>query len=242
VEVYLPEYGWTRFDPTPAGPRTETERQAVADARESDLPDVDTAGSANATLAGTTAPTGNETAEETTTEAAENDTSTTTAAAADANGTNATTTAAPPQVTVGGPAAASGTGADAGGGTRAPSLPQLAAWTLLAVGLLAAARRSGLAGRLYRAAWLRYLPRDDPAAVVEGAYERAEYALGRRVRPRRDTETVREFLDAVDAGPAARRLARLRETARYGDPPTEADAQEARRLIAAVRGDNGDNV
>jgi Transglutaminase-like enzymes, putative cysteine proteases len=45
VEVYFPEVGWVRFDPTPAADRSDTEQSTLEAAREGDAANVDTAGS-----------------------------------------------------------------------------------------------------------------------------------------------------------------------------------------------------
>ncbi|MFT4957830.1 MAG: transglutaminase-like putative cysteine protease, partial [Halobacteriales archaeon] len=48
VEVYFPDEGWVRFDPTPASPRTQMEQGAVEQARGEGLPNVDANGSGGA--------------------------------------------------------------------------------------------------------------------------------------------------------------------------------------------------
>jgi transglutaminase-like putative cysteine protease/signal transduction histidine kinase len=45
VEVYFPDVGWVQFDPTPGGPRTDLEREAIEQARAQGLANVDAKGS-----------------------------------------------------------------------------------------------------------------------------------------------------------------------------------------------------
>ncbi|MFC6786584.1 DUF3488 and transglutaminase-like domain-containing protein [Halobaculum halobium] len=47
VEVYFPDRGWVQFDPTPSGPREDTEQASVETAREEGADNVDAAGSEN---------------------------------------------------------------------------------------------------------------------------------------------------------------------------------------------------
>jgi hypothetical protein len=118
-----------------------------------------------------------------------------------------------------------------------PSLPStevLAIWSVVAVGLLAGARRLGLYERAYRSVWLRWQPRTaDGRVAAEGAFARVEYVLSRRARAREPGETVREYLAAVDADERATEVAAVRERARYGGDLSETDVERARRLAAA---------
>ncbi|WP_435098910.1 DUF3488 and transglutaminase-like domain-containing protein [Halarchaeum sp. P4] len=237
VEVYFPDVGWVRFDPTPAGPRQQAEQTRLDEARQQNESGVDTAGSDRTTTTTTT------------TDAGQNGdsgpTSTTTTSTTNAtNGSGAGAGAAstlPPgyrnQPGVGADGAAT-TGSDGG----LPSLPEprvLLLWGVLLGGVYAGLRRLGVFERAYRAVWLRWLPRDDPARVVDGAYERVEYLLGRRYRPRRNGETVREYLSALDAPEEARRVAELRERARYRGEVTAEDADAAAEGLRALVGENG---
>ncbi len=241
VEAYLPGHGWTRFDPTPAAPRSSAERDSLESARERGAENVDTAASADETY--TTVPT------TTTTTTAPETTAATDNTSGNAPGTSVTSYIptrvrqaqgqGPTNFTLTAtPTADDANASDGPGDTDGPLLPPvpvLAIWTLLGAGVLAAVRRSGLAERAYRAAWLRYQPNGDPSTVVEGAYDRVEFVLERRHRPRESGETVREYLDAIDASEPARRVAQLRESARYGGGPSESEAEEARGLVEDVR-------
>lgn len=247
VEVYLPDYGWTRFDPTPAAPRSSAEQASIEAARERGDANVDTPASADETYTSvptttTTVPTTATTTAGPTGNATPNAPESTLTSvipsrvreAQQEGSTNVTLTPAAPTSNDTNATNETGTPADADG-PLLPPVQVLALWTLLGAGVLAAVRRSGLAAWAYRAAWLRYQPNGDPKTVIEGAYDRVEFVLERRHRPRESGETVREYLDAIDAPEPAHRVARLREAARYGGEPDESDAEEARRLVDEVR-------
>jgi len=234
VEMYVPEQGWVRFDPTPAEPRRAAEQSELVEARAEGREDVDAAGSENATTTPTeTATPGGETqAVKTPDRSPLGEATDTTETSASATGT---TRALPDD-----PAADPGGGGDedaGGGGLPLPRLPPmnvLAIWSVLGVGLAAGARRTGAAERVYRSAWLRWQPRtDDPGVAVEGAFARVEYVLERTHRARRPGETVREYVAAIDPDERAATVAAIRERARYGGTADDADAAEARRLAAA---------
>ena len=74
----------------------------------------------------------------------------------------------------------------------------------------------------------------DPVEEVEAAFERVEYVLGKRYRPRNAGETVRNYVVDVRAGDRAERVANLRERARYAGRVDEEDAAEAKRLARSL--------
>jgi len=233
VEVYFEEYGWIRFDPTPASDRESAEQTRIEIAREQNLTGVDT----NATGGSEWTPTPTITPEPLSTNST-------------ANGSNQSlSTPAGPESVTPPPGAIRGTGSNqtfngtnvtttaptTGGGDSGRSLPsrQETALGLLAlVGIAIGARRSHLGKRAYRAVWLRYQPRDEPRTDIERAFQRLLYSLGERHRrSRRPDETVREYLDAIDADPRTREVAAIRERARYGGSVSEADADRAVTLV-----------
>lgn len=231
VEVYFPDVGWVRFDPTPGSERASEESTIVSSARQQGVEGVDAAGSQNGTW---TPPepengSGGETANNTTTtpirvggRIAGPDQIGNPGALI--NSTNTTNTTAG---SVTDPASGQG------GSGLVPTLPgpeTLTLWTVLGAGLLAGLRRSGLPTRAYRALWLHTTPRGTPAERIDGAYQRVAHVLAHQHRPRRDGETIREYLDAIDAPKPARQVAALRELARYRDTATTADAQRATHL------------
>ena len=221
VEVYFPGEGWVRFDPTPAGPRQNAEQTRLTEARNNNVSGVDTDrsnqdtptptpdGPTTPTPSGTTpTPVGPTTPEPTT----------------DPLGNFTTVEPVDDD-------------ADTGGGV--PELPptdQLVLGLIALVGAVAGIRRSAVADRVYRWGWLRYLPRRDPVTDIERAYRRLEYVLERRYRPRRAGETPREYVEAVDAGPAARELVTVYERMHYGNEASEGMAEAAIDLLGRVRG------
>ena len=219
VEAYFPEQGWVRFDPTPTTPREQTEQSQLQDARGASVPNIDTGETGGEEFSPTPTPTPPP------------------LTATDANNTTETPTPPPLQNTPGGPAgpARTDTASDGfGSDFELPSREETTLGLVALLGVAAGARRSGVSERLYRAVWLRYQRRVDPETDVERAFQRAIYVLGRQERPRGDGETVRVYLDAVDADPRIRRLARLREQARYGGRVDEATAETAVELADEV--------
>ncbi|MFB6104221.1 MAG: transglutaminaseTgpA domain-containing protein [Halobacteriaceae archaeon] len=229
VEVYFPDYGWIKFDPTPSLPRQAAEQDRVAEARANDVAGVDARDSQRGTWTPTTTapPTVNGTTNTTT-----NGT---------ANGT--TIPGLTPSLTgplqgqsgVGDPADVPTTPSQTGGWVPTPpAAPEtMAVWGVLAVGLAAGARRTGVADRTYRSVWLHYQPSRDPRTDVEGAFDRVMYLLERRHRKRRPGETVREYLTAIDPPDDALAVARLREQAVHAGTVSAADASTARRRAAS---------
>ncbi|WP_058994013.1 DUF3488 and DUF4129 domain-containing transglutaminase family protein [Haloarcula sp. CBA1127] len=218
VEVYFPEQGWVQFDPTPSGPREAVRQQRIEDASSDESSP--TVGDGNpveqytpsdtSTPAPLTETNGTETEPTETPTATESDTPTGTAGESDT---------------------------DERRELRLPELPSREEMTLGVVALLgiaAGARRSGLSGRAYRAVWLRYQRRVDPETDVERAFQRAMHVLGKEHRGRKDGETVRAYLDAIEADDRVRRLAALREQLRYGGEVSEAMADEAVEIADGI--------
>jgi len=228
VEVYYPDVGWIQFDPTPADPRQQAENTRLQDARANDEPNVDTRETFNLDPNTTSLPTpsGNGTVIDI--PETDDDNLTTDL---ESNGSDET----PAESTNATESEGGGVG---GFGDRfalpappSPSRTQLALGAVALVGAVAGVRQSGLARRARRFAALRYQQRSDPATDIERAYDRLHILLEQRHRPRRTGETVRQYLAAVDAGPEARRVAELRERARYGNAVSEAAADEAVELV-----------
>jgi transglutaminase-like putative cysteine protease len=231
VEVYFPDQGWVRFDPTPAGPRQTAERQRIQQARQTNGTGVDTNESRDRTFTPTPTATpspgdpGGPGATPTPTPSTPDRNTT-------ANGTANGTTA--PQLGDGADIASpGGGGSEEDDGLPRPTREQAALGLVVLLGAAAGIHRSGAGPRLYRELWLRYQPRsDDPGADVTRAFERLEYLAEKADAPRRPGETAREFARRVRAGGAeaderATRLATLHERARYGGGVTAGEADEA---------------
>jgi len=229
VQVYFPDVGWVRFDPTPAGPRQGAEQSRLDEARSDDRSDVDlgdTGGSEwtpteTATPAPLTPPPDDGPQPDATPAipglAERAPSGPGNAPAPTTPGVNATDD--------------DGSAVGSGGG---PGLPSREEATLLGIalfGLLVGVRRSSAARRVYRAVWLRYQPGRDPAADARRAFERLEVLLAQQYRPRRPGETPRQYLDAVDADERARRVAHIHERAQYAGTVTREEADEAVGLV-----------
>ena len=234
VEVYFPDVGWVRFDPTPAGPREAVEGESLAEAREANRTDVDTNDStggewtptATATPAPLTPPqqqpSGDPQATFTRPENLVPEGLTATQGnISGGNVTSAGNTSAP-----GGPGSESGAG-----GIDWPTREEATLVGIALFGLVIGIRRLGLARRAYRAIWLRYQPRADPSTDAERAFERLEYLLERRYRDRKPGETPRQYLADIGADERARTIAAIHERARYAGSVTREDADEAMSLV-----------
>jgi len=220
VEVYFPDVGWVQFDPTPATSRQDAEQSRLTDARLDGRDDVDTNESADA---------------------AETPTAVNTSSATNSSTTNNTTDA-----TLQTEAPFADQPGSAGGGTdddglelpEVPSREQFALGAVVVAGAVAGLRQTGLDRRLSR--WVRFRRgrRADPAADIERAFGQLEFLLERRHRERREGETVRAYLDAIGADSRARRVATIRERARYSGTATDPMADEAVELVRELRTDD----
>ncbi|WP_424017562.1 transglutaminase TgpA family protein [Halorientalis pallida] len=205
VEVYFPDVGWVQFDPTPAGPRQDAEQERI-EGGGGDLGNVDDD-------------------PEPTTEPPSTPDRTTRNPTPETPGSTVETIRTP---TTGGDAVR--TANDESGGIPLPEPPSREEAALILVvlaGAAAGARRLGLHERAYRAVWVRWQPRADPASDVQRAFERVEYVLAREERPRRDGETPRQYLAAIDADETVERVYRLHERARYAGEVTGSVADDA---------------
>ena len=242
VEVYFPEVGWVQFDPTPAGPRESVEGESLVEAREANRTDVDTNDSTNGewtpTATATPAPLtppqeqagGGPQAPITQPENPVPEGLT--ASQGDFSGANVTT--------IGNVSAPDGSGSEGSGGIDWPSREEATLVGIALFGIVIGIRRLGLARRAYRAIWLRYQPRaDDPTTDAERAFERLEYLLERRYRPRKPGETPRQYLADIGADERARTIAAIHERARYAGSVTREDADEAMSLVDDLVSNSG---
>ena len=250
VEVYFPDVGWVSFDPTPPDPRQQVEQAAIQNARASGSDTVDTeetepeeSGPGEIEVPteernGTEGPTSNP-------EAANNPAiQQVPGAEGGRDGDVSEIDPAFEDVALGGRpgnGSSNATDIDEGaGGSGGPPLPpheQLALGAVALIGAVAGLRQSRVVQRVSQSARIRYQRRSDPATDLERAHERLLLLLERRHRPRRDGETVRQYLDAIDAGPRARRVAELRERARYAGDVSKTAADEAVSLVGSIRED-----
>ncbi|MDS0280580.1 transglutaminaseTgpA domain-containing protein [Haloarcula onubensis] len=218
VEMYVEDWGWVQFDPTPGGPRQAAEQQRIDEEEADDGTD-----------------------EETPTESGPTPTPTATSSETPAPGRTPTPTPTPTETrepgatrTPGTTATGTGTGDDDSQFPGLPSREEAALGAIALLGTAAGLRHAGVPERVSRGLWLRYQSPENPEQDIETAFQRAMYVVGERHRERRPGETVRAYLDAVDADDDVRRLAGLRERLRYGGTVSEAAAEEAIDIADAV--------
>ncbi|WP_132057989.1 transglutaminase TgpA family protein [Halorussus amylolyticus] len=242
VEAYFPEVGWVRFDPTPGDPRQTTESAELTQARASNVSDVDTDESEGGTWTPTTTESPTDEGATTTETNETNETSGATEPETGAEGPRRQTPDVRDGVneTVGGSATdedataagASGDGGGLGITVEPPSREQTALGAVVAVGLVAAARRTGVIARLRRVVWLHWQPRSDPETDVSQAFDRLEHVLSREHRERRPGETPRAYLGSLaDGDDRIERVGRLYERVRYAGETDERLADEAVSLV-----------
>ncbi|WIV68280.1 transglutaminaseTgpA domain-containing protein [Natrialbaceae archaeon AArc-T1-2] len=230
VEVYFPDHGWVTFEPTPGGPREETHDAFVEQAREDGSASVDTDDSEDASieegddedppedafdLGELELPDGDN---ESDADGAGDD-------RVDSNGEDEDGIDPGPDVS-----------APDDDGIAMPGLETTIVGLAALVGLVAGVRRTRIPSRLYRGYRLHWQrPGDEPGRDVERAYERLELLLEREYRPRRRSETVRDYLERLASahGLDDRVVAvgRRYERVAYGDGVTR---EEATETIAAV--------
>jgi transglutaminase-like putative cysteine protease len=220
VEVYFPDVGWVRFDPTPAEPRETAETARLTEARQSGDTDVDLDGTNGSA---TTPPVSSGAGEVDVSEGV---------TPVGVNASNNETTNATGTETTG-----QDGGTDSGGGEGGPSLPSLPSTrTLLVgvaalVGVTAGVYRTGAVARTAGLLGAQFQRRHDPDTDVVRAYRRLAVLLECRYRPRFPGETPRAYVDSVATdhpdGDDIRHVVGLYERAQYGDGISAEEADEA---------------
>ncbi|MFW6448845.1 MAG: transglutaminase TgpA family protein [Halobacteriota archaeon] len=242
VEVYHPDAGWVAFDPTPAAPRSTARSDRLETARDEDHPAVDTDESAD--LAYDYEPTPEEPPDT-------------------ANGSNATNgtndTVQPPEQNVNPDPGTTPTNETAPNASDLedylsdredddeeegpPPMPweRLGLFAIVTTGVVTAAFRLRPSARLRRQLAMRWQRRTgDPVRDVERAQRRVEWALAKAYRPRRPTETAREYrrvVEVLDADPAVGRFFTASERIRFGGLRDPVLADEAVDLADRIVGD-----
>jgi transglutaminase-like putative cysteine protease len=232
VEVYFPDNGWVRFDPTPAGPREALETETIRSGGDGEGGGTGGGGGSGPTLTPTVTPT-----------------ETTTVDPGDAReapgGSDGPVPGLGPVEQPDAPNGSADLGGDqAGGGPSVPlpvpSREQAALGAMAMLGLAAGAHRVGLGERVSRAVRLRYQPSGEPAADVERAVRRMELLLAKRHRPRRAGETRREYvgdLKTRGVDPRVVEVAEIHERARHAGSVDRESADRAVDLVDAMVGE-----
>lgn len=224
VEVYFPEHGWIKFDPTPSSARQQAEQSVIETAREEGVDSVDTNETTPSPM-----PEENES-----TENADSETPDAQTPVNQSERNERTQPSAPtgftPERDSGGTGPNGGNEGTDGFQFTVPSRDQLLLGSVVLLGVVAMVRRSGVSRRAYREVWLRRQPRTDPESDIECAFERLEYLLAREHRPRRSGETRKQYVRAVGDAPA-QRVGEIYEQAVYAGEATESRADEAVNLV-----------
>jgi transglutaminase-like putative cysteine protease len=253
VDVYYPESGWIPFDPTPAGPRQEAEQTRLGQARDANESGVDT----NETQPTTPVSPDSSTMADANTTSTQSRSLTKNQSRPVLAGDRSGNPSAPnrDELVAGSSEAGQSTlspsdtndsqlspnGSQAGGSQSNVSLPipetDRDRITMLAsaVGAGLGVYRFGLLERGYEAFRLRWQPRtESPDADVTRAFERLEQLLSRRYRKRRDGETARSYLAALDTeriDARAYQIVDIYESVQYAGDVSRSEADTAIELV-----------
>ncbi|WP_254521484.1 transglutaminaseTgpA domain-containing protein [Natrinema caseinilyticum] len=246
VEVYFPDHGWVRFDPTPGGSRDEVHTERLREARENGNEDADTEESEDVPLPERP----DENPDDT------DDSEPPQSPPDERPNESPSDPAAPNESDPQDPAAGSNdsaSGPDGPGDTTTTVgtwlerfvtfMRETGAFGLvLIVGLAAGVRRTAAATRFRREVgvyWHGF--RADPDRDAERAFRRLERLLSHRYRPRRRSESARAYLrsisESADADgrapidPRTERVCECYERAIYGDGVSRADADDAISIV-----------
>ncbi|WP_435361036.1 transglutaminase TgpA family protein [Haloarchaeobius sp. DFWS5] len=231
VEVYFPDTGWVKFDPTPSGPREDAEIDRIEGAREDGDANVDTGDSEDIPLTTTTEIPTDRTSSNFTAgnQTFRNPNLGSQFQTADGNFTPV------PSASTG--ETTPGSGSD--GFDFGPEEQRLFAFGLVAmVGLVASAHRAGVTGAVQREAKMRWQgTRREPDTDVVRAVERLELLLERKYRLRRPRESPRTYIERLGVSgldSRAGRVGELYEKAVYGPGVSREEADEAVELVDRI--------
>ena len=262
IEVYLPDAGWVRFDPTPGGPRTAAEQAALPEEYQPD-PENETENESEASAirpgAGLEAVLGGaheEPGEPVNRTRVVRNGSSTPDTENESNDTLWNRSTLPTQPTTAGLAAENQSTAvsptvnqsanatvpgplDQSEGQAGPS--RIRVLSIVGLGLvlggylfLQARPRLALVWRLLRVALFQ--GHRDSRTQIETAFALLETYLAHHERPRERGETVRQWFRDLDVPAEAMTALTIRERARYGDRASPDAGAETTSLVAAVIG------
>ncbi|AHG00485.1 transglutaminase [Halostagnicola larsenii XH-48] len=233
VEVYFPGHGWVEFDPTPPSDRQGANNDALQDAREQGQSGIDTDQSEDV-------PIEDEQAGEDTDPNTENESEDPNENESEANESNEGNESngnqsAPGPENVDGVDTTTGP-EDEGGILSSLSFENVVIGLSALVALVAGAHRSGVGSHVSRTAHLYWHgSRETPTDDAVRAYRRLEILLERAYRPRRDSESTREYLAALastnELDPRVQRVGQAYELATYSGEISRERADEAIELV-----------
>lgn len=250
VEVYFPDHGWVRFDPTPGGSRSDVHTDRLEEARSNGNEAADTEDSEDVPIDD----------EDDTDESPASDPNDPIGSPSDPNEDNGTdpetdpNNGTDPDDPDNGTAPPNDSGDRVDGNTSEDTslserlvgiIRETGAIALIAlVGLAAGARRTGATTRLCRGVgvyWHGF--RAEPDRDAERAFRRLERLFAREYRPRRQSESARAYLTALSAAaesetesaapldPRVEQVLESYERAVYGGGVSRATADEAIEIV-----------
>ena len=241
VEVYFPGHGWVDFEPTPPSDRSAVHDQRLQDARNVGEAGVDTDQSRDA-------PIGDDEDDDTGTDDVTLPDNGDDGTDDDPTGNETTANDTDDDGSLDGPDPGQAGGGGGGGGPGFAGddddglvstlfTPEGALASVVAlVGLVAGAHRAGVGPIVSRRVRLHWQgQRTTPAADANRAFSRLELYLATRYRPRRDTETPREYLASLeqtdDLDLRAEQVLQCYERAIYGDGVDRETVDEAIGIV-----------
>ncbi|WP_254762307.1 transglutaminase TgpA family protein [Natrinema marinum] len=243
VEVYFPDHGWVRFDPTPGQSRSEVHTERLQQARMNGNEAADIPESEDEPI--------RDEPDETPNDTSDTDQGTPNESPSDPGTRNETPPSEEPptEPNESSPDIDSGPN-ESDGDDRRSWLSRIVTITretaaiglVLFVGLAAGARRTGATGRARRELGIYWHgSRGDPDRDAERAFRRLERLFARQYRPRRRSESARAYLTALskaadgDDGesidPRTERVLECYERAVYGDGVSRSAADEAVSIV-----------
>lgn len=247
VEVYFPDHGWIRFDPTPGASRDDVHTERLREARENGNEDADTEESEDVLLP--------ERPDETPDDTNDSDPQQSPPDERPNESPSAPTT--PNETDLQDQVSGSNDNASDPADGPGSATSTVRVWLdrfvtfvretgafgfLLIVGLAAGVRRTGATTRLRREVGIYWHGfRADPDRDAERAFQRLERLLSHQYRPRRRSESARAYLrsisepadtdDRAPIDPRTERVLDCYERALYGDGVSRADADDAISIV-----------
>ncbi|SIR98721.1 transglutaminase TgpA family protein [Natronorubrum thiooxidans] len=235
VEVYFPDHGWVAFEPTPGESRDSVHTERVEQAREAGAENVDTDTSADDPIS--------DTEDDDVTERPDENVETPEDSQPDSEPENETESTEPESEDAD-PETVSDSSNDGNGlwhslvSLLTVSRETAAIGLIALIGLVAGGHRTGVTTAVRRELdlyWQR--SRGDPDRDAERAYRRLERVLAREYRPRKQSESARQYLNALASDPEhaidprEKTVVEGYERAVYGGGVSQAAADESVAIV-----------